>query len=239
MTPELVALARSFPSLAEAPGDAAALAWWAITNEGKLGTPNLDTGDDAARVTRLLLAGFVLAHVPARDRGPLVAALAWPSPNDPAMSQQALAMLGTRDRERLLAWSRENFAAGVHGAALDAARRALVSPRSLAAALRLEVQSGDDATGLRCRCPRSVGSVWVSADHEGPGRHVEKAAHACTVQRAVDGVRFACASCGIEGDGLVLIAAARGVDPQNTRAVLREAVAVARAAELGFTAPRG
>jgi hypothetical protein len=219
MEPEIAAM---FPTLADAPHlrpfDPDRFAAWAVAT----GKPETASG-------LLALAGFVLAFIPPNARSPLVAAVAWPSPTDEKHAARALVVLHERDRTVLVTWLRASWMSETYANVEQAIRCSLASPARVANLLRLDAANGNDATGITARCPKSGGTRWASS-HEAPdgrgtipARQEQAPTHRCTLTMVDNTLRFQCPTCGLDGDVLRLVAVARGIDPKNRAAVLREA----------------
>lgn len=121
MNTDLRALAASFPLLVNAPDEPDRFAAWALSDTSEEDRvralrPLLAGEAEVLRAQRVLLAGYVLSHLPPEQRSPLVSAIAWPSPEDDTSAARALLLLRGADHMALLgrlaaAWTRPALAA--------------------------------------------------------------------------------------------------------------------------------
>jgi hypothetical protein len=227
--------ASLFPSLADAPlrpFEPSSFAAWTV--KGPSGTGAGAVTEERA-LQLLVLAGFVLAHVPPAERSPLVAALAWPSPADEKHGARALSVLAAGDLAAMRAALRGAWLAEGRAKVEQAIRCALTSPADVARLLRMEVYNTNGVNEAHAKCPKSGGMVWAPS-RDAPGgqgtiasRQEPGATHRCLITLEGGALRFRCGPCRLDGDVFLLVAAVRGINPLDRAAVLREAAGFAAA----------
>ena len=206
------AFALRFRALREAPGinpfAPETLALWALQGAEQL-TPTLDA-------FRVGAAGYVLSFVPAAERGPFTAAVAWPSNNDDSAVRRAAAMLMEHDRDLVTGDVHAAMAAAQVATSREAAATALrrfagAAPAPALAALGIEIRGPADGGGLQAPCP-----MRNAVPHGGRD---------AAIFASVGGeLRVTCATCGYSADLFGLVARHRGMPESTPPAALRREV---------------